>query len=464
MNDKNKIVIPIELLRKYDCPGPRYTSYPTAPVWGDDINSDDYIASLEKTSENNQEPLAIYCHIPFCEQRCFYCGCNTYITKSSERVEKYIKLLIKEIERTGDLLNKKRTVSQLHFGGGTPTYLSIEQMSEILDKLDDNFDYTEDCEKSLEIDPRVTTSEQLDFLTSRGFNRISLGVQDFDDDVQKAIGRIQPFELVAEKVAYCRKLKFEGVNIDLIYGLPQQSEASFIKTLEKTIELRPDRVALYSFAYLPGVKSNQLKINQKDLPDTELKYLLFALAVEKFTEAGYHQIGMDHFALPDDELAEAQSDGRLHRNFMGYTVKASPDMIGLGMSSIGYIDNTFYQTHSKLDKYMDLIETNQFAVFRGMKLNDDDLMRQYVISQLMCNFQLSFENFKLKFGISYHDYFKEEHKKLVQFFEDNLLEAPNSDLRVTPLGQTFIRNIAMTFDAYLEKDGPGKKPTFSRTI
>lgn len=464
MSEHKKIQIPIEMLRKYDRPGPRYTSYPTAPVWQDNISNDDYVQALKNSTSQENEPLALYCHIPFCEYRCFYCGCNTFITKSAERVNKYIDLFCEEVNRTADLLDGKRPISQLHFGGGTPTYLSIEQLTKVLDCLDNRFEYTSDCEKSLEVDPRVTTYEQLDFLSKRGFNRISFGVQDFNEDVQKAIGRIQPLKIVQDKMEHCRNLNFEGINMDLIYGLPKQTAETFVKTLEQAIELKPDRVALYSFAFLPSVKSNQLKIKEEDLPDVELKYLLFALAVEKFTDAGYRQIGMDHFALPDDELSIAQADGRLHRNFMGYTIKTSPDMIGLGMSSIGYIDNSFFQNYSKLDKYMDTAEKGEFSVFRGMKLSEDDLVRQYVISQLMCNFSLNFDRFKQKFNVSYHDYFKTEHDRLAEFFEDSFLETPNGGLFITPLGRTFIRNIAMVFDAYLEKEGPGKKPTFSRTI
>ena len=465
MNNQNQTTsIPIELLRKYDRPGPRYTSYPTAPVWSNEIKTDMYIQALQNASAREDEPFAIYCHIPFCECRCYYCGCNTVITRNSDKVQLYIQTMIKEIESTAKHLGNRKTVNQLHFGGGTPTYLSIEQFAQILDALEKHFNFTENCEKSIEIDPRVTTEEQLDALAKRGFNRISFGVQDFDNDVQQAIGRIQSFELVKQKVDYSRNLNFDGINIDLIYGLPKQSIESFTETLKKAIELRPDRVALYSFAFLPSVKSNQMKIVESDLPVTEDKYKLFALAVEMFTQAGYLQIGMDHFALPEDELSVAQNDGRLHRNFMGYTVQASPEMVGLGMSSIGYIDNSFFQSFPMLTSYMEAVESTGFAVYKGMKLNQDDLIRQYVINSLMCNFHMNFSDFQSKFNISYHDYFHKEHKELSEFFVDNFLETPNGSLRITSVGRTFIRNIAMVFDAYLNKDSGGKKPTFSRTI
>lgn len=329
---------------------------------------------------------------------------------------------------------------------------------------DKYFKFTSDCEKSLEIDPRVTSQEQLNFLTSRGFNRVSLGVQDFDKDVQVAIGRIQSYELVESVIEHCRKLKFEGINIDLIYGLPRQSLETFKETITQAIALKPDRVALYSFAFLPSVKANQLKIKKEELPETELKYKLFALAVEMFTTAGYLQIGMDHFALPDDELSVAQLDGRLHRNFMGYTVQASPEMIGVGMSSIGYVDNGFFQNYSTLDKYMGKLNEGTFSVYRGMLLSDDDLIRQFVINSLMCNFKLEFNQLKVKFGVDYFEYFKDEHNQLGEFFTDDLLVLFNGHLEITHLGRTFIRNIAMTFDAYLNRKTSDNKPTFSRTI
>ncbi len=463
-NPKQATSIPIELLRKYDRPGPRYTSYPTAPVWSNEVGTDSYIQALKNASTRKDEPFAVYCHIPFCERRCFYCGCNTVITNSSKKVRLYLNTLKNEIENTAKYLNKRKNVNQLHFGGGTPTYLTIEQFNEILDTLENNFIFTDNCEKSIEIDPRVTTNEQIEALVNRGFNRISLGVQDFDNNVQIAIGRIQSYDLVKEKVDFCKSLNFEGVNIDLIYGLPKQSLESFRETLTKAISLRPDRVALYSFAYLPSVKANQMKIVESELPVTEDKYKLFALAIEMFTEAGYLQIGMDHFALPDDELSIAQNDGRLHRNFMGYTVQASPEMVGLGMSSIGYIDNSFFQSYPMLSKYNEAIENSEFAVFKGMQLSQDDLIRQYVISSLMCNFHLSFDEFQKKFEVRYHDYFHKEHKELSEFFVDNFLDAPNGGLKITSVGRTFIRNIAMVFDAYLNKNSDGKKPTFSRTI
>ena len=456
--------VPIELLRKYDRPGPRYTSYPTAPVWSDTVGPDDYKQALEAAAARVDTPLSIYCHIPFCRRRCFYCGCNTCIINKRDIVSRYLDTMLAEIGSTARLLGDRKQISQLHFGGGTPTFLTIEEMSLLLDRLDEVFVFPADAEKSIELDPRVTSVEQLEFLVGRGFNRVSLGVQDFTPEVQEASGRVQPYEMVEETVNRCRKLGIKGLNIDLIYGLPKQTVQNFSATLTKAIALRPDRLAVYSFAYLPDLKGNQKKINPDDLPDTETKYRLFAAAIEQFTGAGYRQIGMDHFALPDDELARAQDDGKLSRNFMGYTVKTSPDMIGLGMSSIGYINDGFFQNFSKIESFMTSVTDNAFAVYRGMTLSQDDLIRQYLITSLMCNFTLSYAALKERFGIDYADYFKNEHGGLQEFITDGLITESDSGLTVTPVGRTFVRNIAMTYDAYLNRKAPGRQPQFSRTI
>jgi len=456
--------VPIELLRKYDRPGPRYTSYPTAPVWTDEVGPETYVTALNEASSAVDTPLSIYCHIPFCRKRCWYCGCNTCIINKRDTVKAYLDTMLTEIDATVKHLGKRTKVSQLHFGGGTPTYLTNDEMGVLLDRMESAFDFLPDCERSIELDPRVTTSDQIDFLTSRAFNRVSLGVQDFTPEVQEASGRVQPFEMVADLVAKCRSKNVKGINIDLIFGLPKQTVENFTESLRQAIELRPDRVAVYSFAFLPNLKGNQKKIDPADLPDTETKYRLFARAIELFTGAGYRQIGMDHFALPDDELALAQDDGKLHRNFMGYTVKTSPDMIGLGMSSIGYINNSFFQNHSKLDAYGKEVADKSFAVYRGLVLSEDDLIRQYVITSLMCNFTLDFTALQERFGVAYDEYFKGEHGKLKEFFDDGFLTESDGRLDVTPVGRTFVRNIAMTYDAYLNKKAPGRQPQFSRTI
>lgn len=463
-NKQATTTIPVELLRKYDRPGPRYTSYPTVPVWTEDVGVSAYKSGLKSAGANKSLPLAIYCHIPFCRRRCYYCGCNTCVSTKQSNADKYIDVVIKEIAATAKLLDGRNTASQLHFGGGTPTFLEIKGLKKIIDGFEKHFNFTEDYEKSIELDPRVTTTEQLDYLAGRGFNRASIGVQDFDSKVLEASGRSQTEKQIADILDYCRRLNFKGVNFDLIYGLPFQTVESFRQTLEKTIALRPDRLAVYSFAYLPQLKSNQTKINRDDLPSTETKYLLFALAVEMFTSAGYRQIGMDHFALPDDELSRAQSDGRLNRNFMGYTVQSSEEMIGFGMSAIGYIDNSFFQNLSGLDSYKNGVSDNDFAVFRGKVLSRDDLIRRYLITSLMCNFRFEFEQLRSRFDVDYFQYFEREHKQLQIFLDDNLLNISERALEISAVGRTFIRNIAMTYDRYLPKDGDNKKSNFSRTI
>jgi oxygen-independent coproporphyrinogen-3 oxidase len=316
--------VPIDLLRKYDRPGPRYTSYPTAPVWTDAITGEHYRAALQKASDQKDIPLALYVHIPFCRTRCFYCGCNTCITRSTDSVSDYLDMLEREIGSVMALLGERRKVSQLHFGGGTPTYIGEAGLERVMQSLERDVSFPENAELSIELDPRVTTMKQLDYLAARGFNRVSIGVQEFDPTVQEAIGRIQPVDMVAKLLERSRQLEFGGINFDLIYGLPHQTVERFSATLDTVIAMRPDRLAVYSFAYLPKFKSHQSHIRPEDLPATEDKYRLFATAIEKLTAAGYRQIGMDHFALPDDELSLAQADGRLHRNFMGYTVQARP--------------------------------------------------------------------------------------------------------------------------------------------
>ncbi len=456
--------VPIELLRKYDRPGPRYTSYPTAPVWSEEIGRESYLTALENASKDAVAPLSVYCHIPFCRSRCYYCGCNTCIVKGDNSVNEYTDRLCREIAWTAGKLKDRKIIRQLHFGGGTPAYVGTQRLARILDAMEQSFIFDDGCEKSIEIDPRITTLEQLEFLADRGFNRISLGVQDFNLDVQQAIGRIQPQDQVSTILEQCRRLGFKGINFDLIYGLPRQTVESFTETLERVMELRPDRLAVYSFAYLPTFKAHQAKINEEELPVTEVKYELFAKAIEMFTGAGYRQIGMDHFALPDDELSLAQADGRLYRNFMGYSVQAAPEMIGLGMSSIGYVDDGFYQNISKLNEYGRRIDETNCAVYRGMKLSPDDLIRQHLITQLMCNFYLNIPVLEKRFDISYDEYFAREKKELKGFIDDKLLEVSDKHLEVTPIGRAFVRNIAMTFDAYLKGNAPGQKATYSRTI
>lgn len=455
---------PVELLEKYDRPGPRYTSYPTVPGWTAEIGPEQYIAALKKASQKPSDPLSVYIHLPFCEKRCYFCACNVVIPTLKRGPESYLDVLYQEIENTASLLGARKNIVQLHFGGGTPTYLSVDQFKTLMDKLNSLFVFTKDAEISIEVDPRVTTDEHLKYLRSRGFNRISMGVQDFNPVVQKAIARIQPYEQTKHCVDYSRELGYSGVNIDLIYGLPHQSVPSFVETIDQALTLRPDRVALYSFAYLPSSMKHHNFIKPADLPELEVKAELFSTAHRMFSEAGYQHIGMDHFALPEDELALAQNAGTLHRNFMGYTTKVSPDLIGLGVSGIGYVSDTFVQNHAKIETYQETITSGGFATHRGLKLSPDDLIRQFVISSIMCNFKLDFQELQEKFSVSFHNYFSDALSELDPFINDGIINVTEKHLQVTPLGKTFVRNVSMTFDAYLSDKPSDGKPTFSRTI
>ncbi len=462
--DKNKAV-PLDLVKKYDRPGPRYTSYPTVPEWSDRYGHDDYQAAIRDASRDVNEPLSFYLHIPYCRKRCWFCGCNTAVAAGPEAADEYIRRIDKEVSMVKSLLDERKRISQFHWGGGTPSFLADTQTINAFGIFSKRFEILEDAEISIELDPRVTTKERIRLLKSLGFNRLSFGIQDFDKRVQEAIGRNQDEKMAIELYQYCRQERFIGINFDLIYGLPAQTIDSFNKTVEKTVDLRPDRIALYSFAYLPEGKSHQKKINTGIMPSAETKFALFNLARKMFSESGYSQIGMDHFVLPADELALAAANGKLRRNFMGYTVNAAKDWIGIGASSISFISNNFAQNVNGIDSYKTAIDSGIFATYRGMKLSHDDLIRQHIISELMCNFRLDLKELEDKFDINPNQYFSEELKLLEPYIEDGLLSVENEVYMVAQSGKTFVRNIAMTFDAYLKKTIEGKsKVQFSRTI
>lgn len=459
MTDKNIK----DLLYKYDRPGPRYTSYPTVPEWTDAFGHDDYTQALERANQS-ADPLSLYVHIPFCRMRCFYCGCNTTITGNPEKPKEYLKALAQEINLTASHLGKRNRLAQMHWGGGTPTYLTTDQIEWLFSQITDKFEFIDDAEIALEVDPRVTTKEQLELLRKLGFNRISLGVQDFNEDVQKAIGRYQTVEQTKSLFSLCRDLGFSGINIDLIYGLPLQTIENFSASIQQVIDMRADRVAVYSYAHLPKIKAHQRRIPDESLPRADEKYELFATAIEKFLAAGYIQIGMDHFARPDDELARAVKNGSLYRNFMGYTTRRTGDMLGLGMSAIGDIGGAYAQNYSKIKDYIEPVTRGSSAVFRGCTLSDDDKIRRWTIVSIMCNGVLDFNELREKFGVAYSDYYATEDTDLGEFINDGLLERTDSSLRVTSRGMIFVRNIAMIFDAYLRRKADGNTPLFSRTI
>jgi len=465
MSEQKSESAPNGLVKKYDRPGPRYTSYPTVPEWDDKYGPDEYTAALQAASKDLNEPLSFYLHIPFCRRRCWFCGCNTLVATSERSADEYIKRIRKESSMISSILGERRNISQFHWGGGTPSFLTDSQTVTVFEIFSKDYNILRDAEISIEVDPRVTPKERIRLLKSLGFNRLSFGIQDFDRQVQQAIGRNQDEQMATELYQYCRREGYLGINFDLVYGLPAQSMETFGETLKKVIDLRPDRVALYSFAYLPAGKAHQKKINVDLLPTAVTKFALFNLGKSRFIDGGYVQIGMDHFVLPNDELALAAARGKLRRNFMGYTVNAAKDWIGIGASSISYINNNFAQNLNGIDSYAAAIDSGKFATTKGLKLTTDDLIRQHVISELMCNFRLDLHDLKEKFRINPEDYLAGELKALAPFTGDGLLEILDGKITVTATGKTFVRNIAMVFDAYLNNPSASRsKVQFSRTV
>lgn len=458
-----------ELLLKYNTAGPRYTSYPTAPVWQDSYDAQTHEQTIRQTNsrtEPNPHPLSIYTHLPFCEQRCLFCGCNVVITKQRDQAEKYLGYLFKEMETIAGWMDRSRPVVQFHWGGGTPTYLSEEQMERLFRFQTSLFPLSPDAEVAIEVDPRVTTPEQLNVLRELGFNRISLGVQDFNPQVQETIHRVQPLDMTTATVEHCRALGFEGLNFDLIYGLPFQTVESFTQTVQEVIALSPDRIALYSYAHVPWLSPHQTQIPENALPETETKFRILQTALQLLTEAGYLYIGMDHFAKPQDELGQALQKGTLHRNFMGYTVQQGhlpSDLYGFGVSAISGLQGQFAQNWRKLSQYYEALDNNRIPVMRGYVLSDEDKLRQQVILAILCQGRIDYANVNQQFGIDFKTHFAEALQQLAVPAEDGLVVLNSDSLLVTPVGRMFSRNLAMPFDAYLPKLS-GDKPTFSKTV
>jgi oxygen-independent coproporphyrinogen-3 oxidase len=451
-----------ELLAKHDKPGPRYTSYPTAIDFDASFGATDYEARLAKAAESS-EPLSLYVHLPFCQARCLYCACHVVISPHGKGVDPYMEALRREIELVSSRLGGKRRVTQLHLGGGTPTYHDPDALRALLGWLRAGFALDEGAEVAVELDPRVTTPAHLEALAAEGFNRVSLGVQDFDPKVQEAIGRVQSVEQTRALIAQARALGISSVNLDLIYGLPHQTPESFRETLGQVVELGPDRLAIYAFAWVPWLKGHQKKMPQEALPDAKARLALLAVASEVLTEAGYVHIGMDHFAKPDDELCRARAEGRLSRNFMGYTTSRAPDMIGLGLSSIGFVDGAYVQNEKQLAAYERAIEAGRLPVERGRALSDEDHLRAYVIRELMCNLVVHKGEVRRRFGVDFDAHFAELDGALGKLTDDGLIREDGEALRVEPLGQLFVRSVAMLFDAYTHQRRQDR-PTFSRTV
>ncbi len=462
MNEANQSDLHVtpELLQRYDRPGPRYTSYPTAPVWKEDFGDSAYREALKRAAQQHDDPLSIYIHIPFCHERCAFCGCNVIIGRKEGLADAYLDYVAREIRMAAEALGSRKRVLQLHWGGGTPTYLEPAQMRRLFETIGESFAIDPNAELALEMDPRVTTQEQIALLRSLGFNRVSMGVQDLDAEVQCEIHRNQTEEQTRSLYALSREAGFGGINFDLIYGLPGQELLRWEETIRKVIEIGPDRIAVYSYAYLPDRLRNQRHIDVDKLPKAALKLELFSAARRMFLNAGYNAIGMDHFAKPHDELAVAMRERRLHRNFMGYTVVPAPDMLGFGTSAIGEIGGCFAQNEKKLSRYYQAIDAGNFPTACGIALTQDDLIRKWVIKQVMCNFYLDFHELEAQFGVSYPTYFAAEDEALRTTLDDGFVKWEDGGLRVLPLGQVFIRNVAMIFDAYL----PKVTTQFSRTV
>jgi oxygen-independent coproporphyrinogen-3 oxidase len=456
--------ISAQLLQRFDVNGPRYTSYPTADRFVEAFTADDYAQALRHRSHGQASllPLSLYVHIPFCESLCYYCACNKIITKHHERGAHYLDYLAREVMLYVAQLGSGQSVSQLHLGGGTPTFLSDDELSQLMAMLRTHFNLVPGGEYSVEVDPRTVDAKRLQTLAGLGFNRISFGVQDFDPEVQKAIHRIQPVERVFELVEQARQIGFESVNVDLIYGLPRQTPESFARTIHQVKALRPDRIALYAYAHLPERFKPQRRIVADELPNAAGKVGMLASALAAFEDAGYVYIGMDHFALPDDALAVAKRQGRLHRNFQGYSTQPDCDLIALGVSSIGRVGATYSQNAKTLEEYCDLIDQGRLPVTRGLALTRDDLTRRAVIMALMCQGQVLFESIEVAWALDFRRYFASEMAQVEDLQGQGLVTVDAQGIQVTPEGWYFVRAVAMVFDRYLQADR--HRAQFSRIL
>ncbi len=447
----SELVIDPVLIRTYDVAGPRYTSYPTADRFIEAFGAAQLVQWLGKRNIGGIKPLSVYVHLPFCESICYYCGCNKVVTRDHGRSSKYIKYLERELELLAPLLGGESRIAQLHWGGGTPTFLAQDEMRSLMAALDARFARGSDCECAIEVDPRHAPPGTMEFLASLGFNRVSLGVQDFDAEVQKAVHRIQPEDLVRRVVREARESAFRSINFDLIYGLPRQTLDGFNRTLERVIALAPDRIALYSYAHLPALFKPQRRIVPAELPSAEAKLQILTLAIGKLTGAGYLYIGMDHFARPDDDLAVAQRQGRLQRSFQGYSTCADSDLIGLGCSAIGKIGPTYYQNQKRIDDYYAALDSGRLPVARGLELTQDDIVRRAVIHALACHFRVSIESIEDAYLVDFADYFAAELKDLRRLEQQGLVDLTGEWISVTPRGRLLVRVICMAFDRYLRE-------------
>ena len=452
MNTQELIFDP-ELIRRFDINGPRYTSYPTADRFVEAFGADDYVQWLGKRSVGGiSRPLSLYVHVPFCNTICYYCACNKIITKDHGRSAKYIKYLGKELALQAEALDGSHDLVQLHFGGGTPTFLSHEEMQRLMDHIRSHFRMLPDGEYSIEVDPRKVDRDTVRHLAELGFNRMSVGVQDFDPAVQQAVNRIQSLEETKLVIESAREFGFKGISVDLIYGLPKQNVISFNHTLDEVLKLNPDRLSIYSYAHLPALAKPQRRINEAEMPSADAKLQILKLAIRRLTDAGYVFIGMDHFAKPDDELAIAQRQGRLHRNFQGYSTHAEADLLAFGVSAISKVGPSYCQNYKTLDEYYDALDGGKLPVLRGIELTPDDLLRRTIIQALMCHFELSIESVEIAHLIDFKSYFAAELADLRGMEAGGLLTIDDQWITVLPRGRMLVRAIAMAFDRYLRSD------------
>jgi oxygen-independent coproporphyrinogen-3 oxidase len=451
-----------EFLARYNRPGPRYTSYPTAPVWNDAFGPNE-LQKVHEEADRARTPVSLYMHIPFCESLCLFCACNVIIQKDKGVAPPYLGVLKREIDRVSQSVSRNREVVQLHWGGGTPTYLTPEQIEDLFGAARERFTFAADAEVGIEVDPRVTSRAHLETLRRLGFNRLSMGIQDFHAEVQKAIHRIQPFEMTRDLISAARVLGFDSINVDLIYGLPHQTPDRFAETVDQILRLAPDRIALFSYAHVPWLKKQQGAF-VAFLPEGMQKFEIFRTGMLKFLEAGYLYIGMDHFAKPGDELATSQQKRTLHRNFQGYTTQAGADLYGMGVTAISGFQNAYAQNHRVLASWEKAVAERGIATMRGYHLSDDDRLRRAVISRLLCHTVVVKDEIAREFAIDFDRYFADELRRLEPSRDDGLVLLDSDEIRATWLGRIFIRNVAMVFDPYLERQQLAAKPLFSKTL
>jgi oxygen-independent coproporphyrinogen III oxidase len=459
---RDELRIGEDFLARYNRPGPRYTSYPTAPVWNEAFGPDD-LKKVHEEAERAATPVSLYMHIPFCESLCLFCACNVIIQKDHGVAPPYLGILKKEMEHVSGNVSRRRPVVQFHWGGGTPTYLTPEQIEDLFGTTRERFAFAKDAEIGIEVDPRVTSRAHLETLRKLGFNRLSMGIQDFQPEVQEAIHRIQPFELTRDLLQNARALGFDSINVDLIYGLPYQTPESFAHTVDQILQIAPDRIALFSYAHVPWLKKQQGSF-ATHLPEGMQKFEIFRTGMLKFLEAGYLYIGMDHFAKPGDELAVAQQNRTLHRNFQGYTTKAGADLYGMGITAISGFRNAYAQNYRDIPTWEKAVAERGLATMRGYHLSDDDRLRRAVISRLLCHTVVPKREIESEFSVDFDEYFAEELRRLEAPREDGLVLVDANEIRTTWLGRVFIRNLAMIFDPYLEKQHLDAKPLFSKTL